>query len=351
MRYVEPSLVAEIEFRAWTADRHLRHAAFRGLREDKPAAEVVSEEVMSETAAAPRPTVKLTHPDRLYWPDAGVTKEGLAGYYTEVWRRMAPFIVDRPLALVRCPGGIDAHCFFQKHAWDGLSKPIRQIADPKDPAAEKLLAIDGLDGLDGLIGLVQGGALEIHPWGSTLAAIEQPDLITMDLDPAEDVAWPTIIAAAEETRARLDKLGLASFVKTSGGKGLHVVVPLKPAAEWDAVKSFAKGIAEAMAGDSPDRFVAVVTKAKRHGKILVDYLRNGRGATAVAPYSTRARPGAAVSMPLAWDELASCPGPAYFTVNNALGRLAHLQNDPWAEFRQAAVPLPGAPKARKRKSG
>ena len=276
-------------------------------------------------------SVKLTHPDRVYWPDAGVTKEGLAHYYAEVWRHMAPFIVGRPLALVRCPQGIAGQCFFQKHAWQGLSRSIQLARDPKDPE-EALLAINDLDGL---IGLVQAAVLEIHPWGASLPNLEQPDMIIMDLDPGEAVSWPEVIAAALEVRERLAALGLASFVKTSGGKGLHVVAPLQPKAAWPAVKAFTKSIADAMAADSPERFVATITKSKRRGKILVDYLRNGRGATAVAPYSTRARAGAPVSMPLAWDELGPGLGPAYFTVDNTPTRLAHLKTDPWADFRAA----------------
>ncbi|HLZ66914.1 MAG TPA: DNA ligase D [Aliidongia sp.] len=345
VHYVRPELVAEVEFRGWTADRHLRHASFRGLREDKPAAEIVQESPAAPSGGTPRPAVKLTHPDRLYWPDAGVTKEGLADYYAEVWRHMAPFVVARPLALVRCPGGVTGECFFQKHAWHGASRAIRLASDPQDPSGEPLLTIDDLDGL---IGLVQAGVLEVHPWGSSLAALEQPDMIIMDLDPAEGVAWAAVIAAAREVRDRLDRLGLASFVKTSGGKGLHVVAPLDPQADWAAVKPFAKALADGMAADSPDRFVSVVAKTKRHGKILVDYLRNGRGATAVAPYSTRARPGAAVSMPLAWDELGDGLGPAYFTVGNAPARLARLRSDPWAGFRRAAVPLPEAGSRKRR---
>ena len=337
VRYVKPQFVAEVEFRAWTADGNLRHASFRGLREDKPADQVVRENPRSIEAGKPRSSIKLTHPDRLYWPDAGVTKEGLADYYAEVWRRMAPFIVARPLALVRCPGGIRKECFFQKHAWQGLSRTIHLARDPKEAAGEMILTIDDLDGL---IGLVQAGVLEIHPWGSTLAAIEQPDMMIMDLDPGADVAWTDVVAAALEVRDRFTRMGLASFVKTSGGKGLHVVAPLRPQADWSVVKPFAKNIADAMTSDSPERFVATITKARRGGKILVDYLRNGRGATAVAPYSTRARAGAPVSMPLAWDELGPGLGPAYFTVANTNTRLAHLRNDPWAEFRASAVPLP-----------
>ena len=199
-----------------------------------------------------------------------------------------------------------------------------------------------IDDLDGLIGLVQAGVLEIHPWGAPIATLEQPDMLIMDLDPGEDVAWAAVIEAAGEVRDRLDRAGLASFVKTSGGKGLHVVAPLKPAADWAAVKAFTKKIAVGMAADSPDRYVATMTKSKRRGKIFVDYLRNGRGSTAVAAYSTRARPGAPVSMPLGWDELDQGVGPAHFTVANTPSRLAHLDVDPWGDFRRAAAPLPSS---------
>ena len=198
------------------------------------------------------------------------------------------------------------------------------------------------------MGLVQSAVLEIHPWGSTLADWERPDTIIMDLDPGEGVPWEAVIAAAKETRDRLQEAGLAAFVKTSGGKGLHVVSPLVPRAEWPAVKAFSKAIADAMASDSPDRFVSTITKSKRQGKILVDYLRNQRGATAVAAYSTRARPGAAVSAPLAWEELGDAIGPAYFTVKNMPPRLASLRADPWEDLRAAAAPLQeGKPRRRK----
>ena len=214
--------------------------------------EIVRETSGGSAKPPPRTSVKLTHPDRVYWPDAGVTKEGLAQYYAEVWRHMAPFVVGRPLALVRCPQGIAGQCFFQKHAWQGLSRSIRQVRDPQDPE-EALLAIDDLDGL---IGLVQAAVLEIHPWGASLPNLDQPDMIIMDLDPGEAVSWPEVIAAAVEVRERLAAVGMPSFVKTSGGKGLHVVAPLKPKAAWPAVKAFTKSIADAMAGDSPERFVA-----------------------------------------------------------------------------------------------
>ena len=334
--WVKPELAAEVEFRAWTADGILRHASFRGLREDKPAREITREAPPEAAKPAPKPTVKLTHPDRVYWPDAGVSKQGLADYYAQVWPRMAPHLVNRPVALLRCPGGIEGQCFFQKHAWKGLSREILTFHDPLDDAdAEPLVAVDGLPGL---IGLVQGGALEIHTWQSTLDDLEHPDQAVFDLDPGEGVGWPAMIAAAEQVRDRLDKLGFAAFVKTSGGKGLHVVTPLKPAAGWDAVRAFAADLAKAMAADDPDRYVATITKSKRTGRILIDYLRNGRNNTAIAPYATRARPGAAVSMPLAWEDLGPEIGPAHFTVANAPARVANTP-DPWSDFRAAARPL------------
>ena len=337
---MRPELVAEVEFRAWTGDGHLRHASFRGLREDKPATEVVAEVPRSKTTPKdekpPRRTVRLTHPDRVYWPDEGVTKEGLADYYTEVWRYIAPHIVGRPLALLRAPSGIDGQTFFQKHGWKGINANIVEVQDPAEKDDEPYVAINDLDGL---LGLVQSATLEIHPWGSTLADWERPDRIVMDLDPGEGVDWPAIIEAAEETRKRLEAAGLNAFVKTSGGKGLHVVAPLKPSAQWPAVKAFCKGIADAMAKDSPDKYVSTITKSKRSGKILIDYLRNQRGMTAVAPYSTRARPSAAVSMPLAWNELNADIGTAYFTVEDTPTRLHGLTADPWQDFAKAAEPL------------
>ncbi len=337
VRFVRPELAAEVDFRAWTADGQLRHASFRALREDKPAREIVREAASSDAASKrQRRTVALTHPDRIYWPDKGVTKEGLADYYAEVWPHMAPFVVGRALALLRCPNGIGGPSFFQKHAWKGINRNIVLVGDPKEPGGEPLVSIRDLDGL---MGLVQAAALEIHPWGSTLTDWERPDTIVIDLDPGDNVAWTAIIDAAKEVRGRLKDAGLAAFVKTSGGKGLHVVTPVKPKAEWPAAKAFAKAVAEAMAADSPGLYVATIAKAKRHGKILIDYLRNQRGMTAVAAYSARARPGAPVSMPLGWEELGAEIGPAYFTIDSAPARLASLAHDPWKDFRAAAAPI------------
>ena len=347
--FVAPELVAEVEFRGWTGDQHLRHAAFRGLREDKPAREIVREtpvegETMAAKPDAPRSRVKLTHPDRIYWPAEGITKQGLADYHAEIWRFIAPFVVARPLALLRCPDGIDGQAFFQKHSWRGMNKAIK-VAKDKD--GEELLYIDDLDGL---IALVQSAALEIHPWGAPLVDVERPDQLIFDLDPGEEVGWEGVVAGAREIRTRLEAQGLPAFVKTSGGKGLHVVVPLAPKATWETAKPFAKALADAMAADDPDHYIAVATKARRKGRIFIDYLRNGRGATAVAAYCPRARQGAGVSMPVAWDELDAIAGGAQFTLTEAPARLANLAPDPWADFRAAAVPLPETGSSRRRKA-
>ncbi|MEH7834486.1 non-homologous end-joining DNA ligase [Rhizobium laguerreae] len=285
----------------------------------------------------PASDVSLTHPDRLYWPDEGVTKQALADYYAAVWPFMAPYVVNRPLALLRLPDGIKGQQqFFQKHAWKGMNPHIEEIADPQDANGEKLLRIAGFNGL---VALVQSAVLEIHPWGVTTDDWEKPDMITMDLDPGEDVAWSAVITAALELKTRLEARGLAAFVKTSGGKGLHVVTPLAPKAGWAEVKDFAHSLAESMSADAPEKYLATATKAKRGGHIYVDYLRNGRGNTAVAAYSTRARSGAPISMPLDWSELNEVSGPAAFTQGNAPQRLETQARDPWGNFFDAAVPL------------
>ena len=334
VRWAKPLLVAEVEMRGWTADGILRHAVFKGLRLDKQAADVHPEKpAMNPRAASPLP-VPLTHPDRVLWPDVGVTKQGLAEFYIEIWPTIAPNVIDRPLALVRCPGGVEEGCFFQKHAWAGIGEHVARSRDPD--GGEELLTVTTLEGL---ISLVQASVLEIHVWGARLADIDKPDGITFDLDPDPEVAWSDVVAAAFEVRDRLNDLGLASFVKTTGGKGLHVFAPLEPHADWPAVKDFSHALAAAMAQDSPHRYLAKASKAARRGRIFVDYLRNGRGATAVAAYSARARAGAPVSTPLGWEELGPEMRPDRFTVMNIMHRLANI-DDPWCEVRKMARRLP-----------
>jgi bifunctional non-homologous end joining protein LigD len=346
--WVEPKLVAEVTFQGFTAQKHVRHAAFKGLREDKPAQEVVRETPMpaksKKTAKKATPAkvktpaqsgaVKLSHPDRVYWPDAGVTKQQLADYYTSVWEHIAPHVINRPLALVRCPGGITEECFFQKHAAAGLTS--EHIQRMKDSHGEELLSIGDLDGL---ITLVQAGALEIHVWGSTVDDVEHCNRIVFDLDPGEDVPWPAVNAAARDLRERFDQLKLETFVKTTGGKGLHVVVPTN-GTPWEEAKDFAHAMVLAMAADSPDKYVSKMTKSIRGGKIFIDYLRNGRGATSVVAYSTRARPGAAISAPVGWDELSPKLTADKFTLLNIAKRLKALKKDPWAGIGKVKQKLP-----------
>ena len=324
VQFVTPLHVAEVEFRAWTADGHLRHATFRGLREDKPAKEIVAERPAPDLPEARR-RVRLTHPERIYWPDTKTTKADLADYYAQVWPRIAPHVTGRALSLLRAPTGIEGQKFFQKHPWKGMARQIRQLPDPKDK--EQMLI--AMDDLDGLLALVQGAVLEIHPWGSRIGAWERPDRIVMDLDPGEGVGWDRLVEGALTVRTHLADAGLVPFVKTSGGKGLHVCCACPQKATWAKTKAFCQGIAVKMAKEEPDLYVATVAKAKRHGRILIDYLRNQRGQTAVAPWSTRARPGAPVSMPLAWEELDPAV-PLQFTILDATDRLA--LPDPWADF-------------------
>jgi bifunctional non-homologous end joining protein LigD len=335
VRWAVPRLVCEVEYRAWTADRLIRQAAFKGLREDRPADEIVLETQPEKSKPDRAPVrLRLTHPDRILWPDEGVTKEGLAEFYTDIADWILPHLRGRVLSLVRCPSGVAEKCFFAKHAWHGLSHAVRRVDVGEK---EKMLT---LDDLSGLIDLVQAGVVEIHPWGSTAEHLEKPDRLTFDLDPGEDVPWSAVIEAAFAVRARLEDFGLASFVKTSGGKGLHVLLPVEPGASWDDAKRFTQSIAEAMTKAQPERYVATMAKTARRGRIFIDYLRNGRGQTAVAAYSTRALPFASVSTPLAWDELSEGVRPDHFKIGNIRQRLDVLKDEPWPDFFTLRQRLP-----------
>ena len=285
-KWVEPRLVAEIEFRSRTGGGLIRHATFREIVDGADPAKVVRKgSPTAKRSAEAAPLVKLTNPGRLEWPDQGITKQGLADFYTEIADWILPHIADRPLSLVRCPGGVQEQCFFQKHKWAGLGDAVRLVPVPGEK--EPMLA---LDSLAGLLELVQASVLEIHPWGAKADNPELPDRVTIDLDPGDNVPWQQVIDAALEVRTRLADLGLQSFVKTTGGKGLHVVFPLTPKADWDTVKRFAQSIAEQMAADEPRRYTANMAKKVRDGRIFVDYLRNGMGATADRGlFDTRAR--------------------------------------------------------------
>jgi bifunctional non-homologous end joining protein LigD len=359
--WVKPEVVVETEFRGVTHDGLLRQASYKGLREDKPAREVVREAAEPASAAmAQRQTVRksatrtsaktsqakprrtgknesevanvhLTHPDRVYWADAGVTKQDLAEYYVSVWDRMAPHIVDRPLSIVRAPEGVGGETFFQKHIASNIkASPLRHVVDAKE---HDVIAVEKLDEL---ITLVQSAAMEIHVRGSRLGKLEICDRIVFDLDLGEGVSWKAMVAAALETRDRLQAEKLKSFAKLSGGKGIHVVVPIV-GADWDATKRFTSRTASAMAADSPNRYLAKMAKAQRKGKIFIDYFRNSREATSVAPYSTRARAGAPVSMPVSWEALPRTTGGNQYTVLNLK---SHPRNDAWAEMDKVRQKLP-----------
>jgi bifunctional non-homologous end joining protein LigD len=355
--WIKPKLVAEVEFRGVTHDGLLRQASYKGLREDKPAGEVVREipaeqktaALMAEKAklpktAARKPAAKsgtgnsftianvhLTHPDRVYWPDAHVTKQELAEYYASIWDLMAPHVVDRPLAIVRGPEGIGGELFFQKHIASNIKKsPLRHAVDAKE---HDVIAVEKLDDL---VALVQSGALEVHVRGSRLDNLEACDRIVFDLDPGDGVSWKDIVEGARETRERLETLKLKSFVKLSGGKGVHVVVPVADT-DWEDAKNFSQRIALGMAADNPNRYVGKMTKSLRKGKIFIDYFRNSREATSVAPYSTRARPGAAVSAPLSWEQIGRSKSAAEFTVLNLK---KHFKRDPWADIGKIKQKLP-----------
>ena len=270
-------------------------------------------------------------PEKELWADVGVTKKMLVDYYKLVSKRCLAEVAGRPLALLRCPDGTNGQCFFAKHAWMGSSDDIHSV----DAGGEKPML--EISDFDGLASLVQMNVLEIHIWGSRTAKLETPDLMIFDLDPDEGVSWEQLRAGAMEVKDRLAKINLESFVKSTGGKGLHVVVPIQPLADWDKVKDFSKAFASLMVEDSPEKYIAVMSKARRKGKIFIDYLRNGRGATAIAPYSTRARPGAPIAMPLAWKDIKG-ERPVFRLKDMLKG--GKLPTDPWTGIGSMTQKLP-----------
>jgi bifunctional non-homologous end joining protein LigD len=279
--------------------------------------------------------VRLSSPDKILYPEQGITKSDLADYHVAIADRMLPHVAMRPITMVRCPTGRQKNCFYQRHAGSGVPDPIERVKVPgfDDPY---LFIRD----LPGLIALVQMGVLEIHPWGVTVDRPERPDRVIFDLDPGEGTRFDAVVKAARAVRERLAALGLESFVKTTGGKGLHVVLPIDPVHEWPRVKAWAKKVSEAMAADSPDLYLTRIAKAERTRRIFIDYLRNDPTSTAIGPYSTRARPGAPVATPLAWDELDERLDPSRFTVATVPARIAGQEADPWAEIVRGGQRLP-----------
>ncbi|RQV24370.1 DNA ligase D [Burkholderia cenocepacia] len=388
VHWVEPTLVAECEFAEWTGDGIVRQAAFIALRDDKPAEQIVREmpkhtetevtmdqrqtphddtrkrasPAARDTADRKRPSrsraaaraegdasgpdtlgrVRITHPERVLDPQSGTRKIDLARY----WQWVAPWLLadlkGRPVSLVRAPGDIAGELFFQKHA-ERREIPFVTQHEGLDPGHGPLLSIDSVDAL---LGAAQMGTVELHTWNAHASNIERPDRIVFDLDPDAALPWRTMIDAAQLVRGLLDELGLVSFCKTSGGKGLHVVVPLTRHAGWDDVKDFSRAVAQHVAGTLPDRFTATMGPRHRRGKIFVDYLRNGRGASTIAAYSVRARPGMGVSVPLDWDEVPDTTGGAQWTIDTLHERLDTLKRDPWEGYASTRQRITAAMRAR-----
>jgi bifunctional non-homologous end joining protein LigD len=342
VHWVEPTLVAEIAFTEWTSDGRLRHPVYLGLREDKAAAELVVERAvaaedaplrMTAVAAPPeaKRRVRLTHPDKVLFPEPGITKRQLADYWLAVADVALPHLTGRPLTLYRCPEGYGGQCFYQKHVGVGVPAVVPRVAikEGEDPYA-------AVGDAASLVALVQIGVLELHVWGSRAEHIDRPDIVVFDLDPAPEIAWAEVVDAGFAVKERLEQLGLRAFAKLTGGKGLHVVVPVYPGPSWPAVKKFSRMLVEEMVRAEPRRFVASMSKVKRTGKIFIDYLRNDAEATAIGAYSPRARAGAPIALPVEWDELEPAAAHApRFGLLEVPGVIRARTRDPWAEFENA----------------
>jgi bifunctional non-homologous end joining protein LigD len=350
--WVEPKVVAEVEFSEWTQDKILRHPSFKGLRYDKKPESVIFEKVKSINEIKPtseakempeksskrlKSTVVLSHPEKILYPADKITKQDIANYYTMIKDWILPYIINRPLTLLRCPQGIDKKFFYQKHLNNESEQFIFPIRIEGKQETDNYIYIKDFNGL---INTVQMDVLEIHPWPCKIDNIEKPDYIVFDLDPGPEVEWSKVVSAAHDLREHLEKISLTSFIKTTGGKGFHIVVPIQRKYTWDDVKNFAKTFVQVLVQQNPKNYVGTMTKTQRTGKIFIDYLRNERGATAVAPYSTRARLGGTVATPLHWDEVNKKILSSTFTIHNLSKRLDKLQEDPWQGFYKLKQKLP-----------
>jgi len=337
-RWVRPELVAEVEFAAWTADGVVRQASFKGLRLDKPARSVVREGGKTQ-APGQTSQLKITHPERVVDPSAGITKADLVRYYASVAEWMLPHLKDRPVAMVRAPEGLAGALFFQKHA-ERTAMPALTVHDrnlwPKHPP---VLTVDTTDAL---LSAAQMNVVEFHTWNSTVRRLDKPDRVIFDLDPGEGVKWGHVQDAALLVHTLLLELGLKAWLKTSGGKGLHVVVPLAPRLDYESVKAFSQAFVRHLAKTIPERFSATSGASNRVGKVFVDYLRNGMGQTTAAAFSARARPGMGVSMPVSWEQLSELKSGAQWSVQTAREYLSFQSHDPWADYGSTGQSLASA---------
>lgn len=358
--WVQPKLVAEVAFSEWTGDGKIRHPSFQGIRRDKKATDVHRETAAAQTHSSPmkakKPAaspsspssavkqgrvtvagVSISHPDRLMFPDQRLTKADIARFYERISDWIVPHVQGRPLTLVRCPEGMSGDCFFMKHSKVWAPPALRRVSiQEKTKVGDYLIA----DTVAAVVSLVQMDVLEIHTWNTRSDDVERPDRIVFDIDPGDRVPWTKVVESARLVRRMLETVGLASFPKTTGGKGLHVVVPLVPRADWKECLEFSRALAEAIERHSPANYTTAFAKAGRERKILVDYLRNNRTNTSVSAFSTRARAGAPVSMPLKWDEVTSSLNPAAWTVRTVERRLTALKRDPWRDYWTTTQRLP-----------
>ena len=342
--WVRPDLVAEVAFTEWSRDGALRHPSFQGLRPDKRASDVVRERpaAMKTSTAVKTSTTKardsaaevagiaISHPDKPYFPESGITKGELVRYYVEIAPHLLPHIADRPLSLVRCPDGWSGQCFYQKNADKAVNAAVARVQVPE--SGGKTATYMSASTPSALAALVQWGVIEMHPWGSRKPRLDRPDRLIFDFDPDPDLPFGELVTAVTLLRTLLEEMKLTGFLKTTGGKGLHVVLPIRATLTWDEAKAWTRSVADFLVRTFPDRFTATATKAKRKGRIFVDYLRNAEGATAIAPFAVRARANAPVSMPIDWSELDRDVRNDYFNVRNAAERLAARKHDPWADF-------------------
>ena len=361
--WVTPKLVGEVAFTEWTQDGTLRHPSFQGLRTDKKATDVVREVPVHErdatskkepanikkepadppqkpraAARAPKDDsgatvvagITVSNPDKLMYPESKYTKRDLARYYEAIGEWIVPHLSGRPLSLVRCPDGWKSQCFYQKHADKSVHASVSRVLVPERSGKATYFAVNSMQAA---VALLQWGVLELHPWGSRTPHLDRPDRLIFDFDPDDAVAWKDLVSAVGVLRTLLGDLGLQAFIKTTGGKGLHVVLPVRPTLSWEEGKGFTRRVAELLAGTFPDRFTAVMSKSQRKGKIFIDYLRNAEGATAIAAYSLRARAHAPVATPIAWDELDSQDVRFdHFNLQTVQARLRKLKHDPWSDF-------------------
>ena len=332
VHWVKPVLLCEVSFTEWTDDGRIRHPSFQGLREDKSASQVRKETPVSKATAMEGKVenlvlhgITITHPERVISDTGHVTKGALAEYYAAVAPWILPQIVRHPLSLVRCPSGVDKQCFFQRNPGKGLGPDVRRFEFKNKGKAYEYLYIEDAKGL---LEVLQMGAVEIHPWGASVDSIDYPDRMIFDLDPAPEVPFEALKLGAQDLRQRLERKGLKSSLKCTGGKGLHVTVPLAAKDSWSTVKRFAASIADEMVAVAPEAYVAMMSKAKRTGRIFIDYFRNDYTATAIADYAVRAHPGAPVALPIEWKELKDLKSASQFTMKDVLARLKETKKTP-----------------------